>query len=171
MPLLTFPPGRRRLTPCLLPRAASRFSLTSRRRALHAFDPPDLHLRQPAQDVIALAPRPCVTPGDVAQEEIARAKASGLQVAFGDMAVGKEAGLFALAVAGEEEETSRAGAAGEGDGGGRAGETAFAGVTFEEEAAYRQGAAGGGGMGDMEEPPVEGGFLEERDSDSDDDIL
>lgn len=139
------------------------------RRALHAFDPPDLHLRQPSQDTITLAPRPCVTPGDVAQEEIAQAKASGLQVAFGSMNVGKEAGLFSVAVAGVEEDTSAL-ARGR-DGGGLAGETSLSGVAFEEEAVYLQAAAMEGRMSDREEQPMDGRFLEESDSDSDDDVL
>ena len=74
------------------------------RRSLHKFDPPDLasRLSQASNSNITLAPRPCVTDQDKVQEEIAQAKASGLQVAFDSMKVGKEAGLFALKVADED---------------------------------------------------------------------
>ena len=62
------------------------------RRSLHKFDPPDLasKLAQATSKNITLAPRPCVTDQDKVQEEIAQAKASGLQVAFDSMNVGKE---------------------------------------------------------------------------------
>ena len=74
------------------------------RRSLHKFDPPDLasRLSQASNSNITLAPRPCVTDQDKVQEEIAQAKASGLQVAFDSMKVGKEVGLFALKVADED---------------------------------------------------------------------
>ncbi len=74
------------------------------RRSLHKFDPPDLasRLSQASSNKITLAPRPCVTEQDKVQEEIAQAKASGLQVAFDSMKVGKEAGLFTLKVADED---------------------------------------------------------------------
>jgi hypothetical protein len=74
------------------------------RRSLHKFDPPDLasRLSQASNSNITLAPRPCVTDQDKVQEEIAQAKASGLQVAFDSMKVGKEAGLFTLKVADED---------------------------------------------------------------------
>jgi len=142
------------------------------RRSLHKYDPLDLHLRQPSQDTITLAPRPCVTDADKAQEEIAQAKASGLQVAFGSMGVGKFAGLFSSNVAGEENGLpSRDGAVGVG-GLGDAAMGAAGGKTeempFDEEAAYQQTMEGG--IGDAEQP-MNGGFLEESDSDSDDDVL
>lgn len=128
------------------------------RRGLHKFDPPDLHLRQPAQNTITLAPRPCVTKDDKAQEEIAQAKASGLQVAFDSMNVGKEAGLFSFNVAGDDDGATA--------GGDKLEETTIGKSEekpFDEEAAYRQGGVEGG--------DPNGGFLEESDSDSDDDLL
>jgi len=131
------------------------------RRSLHKYDPPDLHLRQPAQNTITLAPRPCVTGEDKAQEEIAQAKASGLQVAFGSMNVGNEAGMFSVGVADEETNALANGTAL-----GSAGKTEA--MPFEEEAAYRQTTAGGSG-GEAER--MDGGFLEDSDSDSDDDVL
>ncbi|KAL7437755.1 hypothetical protein ACHAXM_005824 [Skeletonema potamos] len=123
------------------------------RRSLHKFDPPDLACRQSkASDTkITLAPRPCVTDKDKVQEEIAQAKASGLQVAFDSMNVGKVAGLFSLKVAAEddvddnnehEKDSSKAGD-----------------ELFDEEAAYQTS------MNDS-------GFLEQGfESDSDDDLL
>ncbi len=122
------------------------------RRSLHKFDPPDLasRLSQASNTQITLAPRPCVTEQDKVQEEIAQAKASGLQVAFDSMKVGKEAGLFTLKVADEdgvadcnehEKESSRADD-----------------ELFDEEAAYQT-------MNDSE-------FLEQGcEIDSDDDLL
>ena len=124
------------------------------RRSLHKFDPPDLasRLSQASNPNITLAPRPCATDQDKVQEEIAQAKASGLQVAFDSMKVGKEAGLFTLKVADE-------------DGGGgechehekdfsKAGDE-----LFDEEAAYQTS------MNDS-------GFLEQDcEIDSDDDLL
>eukprot|EP00578_Thalassiosira_sp_NH16_P007305 CAMPEP_0181105798 /NCGR_PEP_ID=MMETSP1071-20121207/16182_1 /TAXON_ID=35127 /ORGANISM="Thalassiosira sp., Strain NH16" /LENGTH=379 /DNA_ID=CAMNT_0023189145 /DNA_START=37 /DNA_END=1177 /DNA_ORIENTATION=- len=112
------------------------------RRELHRFDPPDLHLRQPAQTTITLAPRPCVTDADRQEEEITQAKAAGLQVAFGSMNVGMMAGMFATRVADDEDEMARPGDV---DGG--------AAATGVDEGA-------------------DGGFLEEGcDTDSDDDLL
>jgi hypothetical protein len=100
---------------------------------------------------ITLAPRPCVTDKDKVEEEIAQAKASGLQVAFDSMNVGKVAGLFSLKVAAEdgvddnnehEKDSSKAGD-----------------ELFDEEAAYQTS------MNDS-------GFLEQGfESDSDDDLL
>ncbi|KAL9189355.1 hypothetical protein ACHAXT_009030 [Thalassiosira profunda] len=124
------------------------------RRGLHKYDPPDLHLRQPAQDKITLAPRPCATEEDRQQEEIAMAKAAGLQVAFGGMSVGRN--FFGTEV-GEEEIVAAPSAEGE-LGEGKTEEEA----QFAEEAAYRR-ANEEAGMGD---------FLGEGcDEDSDDDIL
>ncbi|KAL3774984.1 hypothetical protein ACHAW5_007681 [Stephanodiscus triporus] len=135
------------------------------RRALHKYDPLDLHLRQPSQTTITLAPRPCVTEEDVQQEEIAQAKAMGLQVAFGSMNVGKEAAMFSINVAADEgmvNDDAR-------DTVGREGED-WAATTirtapktektsfFDEEAAYKQTLEGDIG-------------LEECDSDSDNDLL
>lgn len=122
------------------------------RRSLHKFDPPDLasRLSQASNTQITLAPRPCVTEQDKVQEEIAQAQASGLQVAFDSMKVGKEAGLFTLKVADEdgvvdcnehEKDSSRADD-----------------ELFDEEAAYQT-------MNDS-------GFLEKGcEVDSDDDLL
>ncbi|KAL7452896.1 hypothetical protein ACHAWC_004609 [Mediolabrus comicus] len=125
------------------------------RRALHKFDPPDLASRQSgaSNKAITLAPRPCATEQDKVQEEIAQAKASGLQVAFDSMIVGKEAGLFSLKVATEDdgvvedrnEEQNDLSKVGD--------------ELFDEEAAYQTG------MNDS-------GFLEQGcESDSDDDLL
>jgi len=140
------------------------FRAKRRRRALHKYDPPDLHLRRPAQDAITLAPRPCATEEDRQQEEIARAKASGLQVAFGSMSVGREAGMFSFDVAADERADAGLNGASAPGGGGDADAEAAGSKTgevpFEEEAAYRQMAS------------ADGGFLEEGcDSDSDDDLL
>lgn len=130
------------------------YIITYRRRSLHKFDPQDLHLRQPAQNTITLAPRPYVTQEDKQQEEIAQAKASGLQVAFGSMGVGKEANMFSINVAGDEETATAA----ENDGNKREDESKM-GAAFDEEAAYQQSMDGGIGL----EKEVE--------SDSDDDLL
>ena len=116
-----------------------------RRRALHKYDPADLHLRQPAQNTITLAPKPIMNEEDKQNEEIIKAKASGLQVAFGTMAVGEEAGMFSFNVSGEEETKANA------DG--------YEGNAFDEEAAYRQNMGAGIGL----EADIE--------SDSDDDLL
>lgn len=133
---------------------------------MHKYDPLDLHLRQPSQTTITLAPRPCVTEEDVQQEEIAQAKAMGLQVAFGSMNVGKEAAMFSINVAADEgmaNDDAR-------DSVGREGEDWAATINrtaapktgkmsfFDEEAAYQQTMEGGIG-------------LEECDSDSDNDLL
>ncbi|KAL7529879.1 hypothetical protein ACHAWF_003140 [Thalassiosira exigua] len=126
------------------------------RRSLHQYDPPDLHLRQPAQNKITLAPRPCANEEDRAQEELAQAKAAGLQVAFDVMNVGREAGMFSVGVATEE--------------GAATGESAKDGgaeeAPFDEEAAYRRAAEEGAEGGDAVT-----GFLDECESDSDDDLL
>jgi hypothetical protein len=123
------------------------------RRSLHKFDPPDLASRQSqaSNTKITLAPRPCVTDQDKVQEEIAQAKASGLQVAFHSMNVGKEAGLFSLKVAAED---------GDGDTNEHEKDSSKAGdELFDEEAAYQTS------MNDS-------GFLEQSfESDSDDDLL
>ena len=104
-----------------------------------------------------LAPRPCVTEEDRQQEEIAQAKASGLQVAFGSMNVGREAGMFSFNVAGGDDtnvdDLFKSDADANNDGGGKTEE-----VPFDEEAAYRQNMEGGIG-------------LDECESDSDDDLL
>ena len=143
----------------------SSYLCSLRRRALHKFDPPDLHLRQPAQTTITLAPRPCVTAEDKQQEEIAQAKASGLQVAFGSMAVGKEAAMFSINVAADEETGTMTmnGDGGINDmrgGGGVGGKSEE--LPFDEEAAYQQN--------NMEEG-FGIGLEEECESDSDDDLL
>ncbi len=129
-----------------------------RRRALHKYDPIDLHLRQPSQTNITLAPRPCITEEDVQEEEIAQAKATGLQVAFGSMNVGNLAPMFSINVAAEE-------GVGNNNAGilvGREGEAAIMKTEemalFDEEAAYQQIMEGGIG-------------LDECDSDSDNDLL
>jgi len=138
------------------------------RRALHKFDPPDLHLRQPSQDTITLAPRPCATEEDKAQEEIAQAKAAGLQVAFGSMNVGKEAGMFSFGVAAEENVASSSammnGALDELTGGASSAAGASKEILFDEEAAYQKNIG-------EDDQKLDGGFLEESDSDSDDDLL
>lgn len=122
------------------------------RRSLHKFDPPDLasRLSQASNSIITLAPRPCVTDQDKVQEEIAQAKASGLQVAFDSMKVGKEAGLFALKVADED------GGGGKCDEHGK--DSSKAGEDlFDEEAAYQK---------------TNSEFLEQEcEIDSDDDLL
>jgi len=123
------------------------------RRSLHKFDPPDLasRLSQASNIKITLAPRPCVTDQDKVQEEIAQAKASGLQVAFDSMNVGKEAGLFSLKVAAED---------GDGDCNEHEKDSSKAGEElFDEEAAYQTSM-------------IDSGFLEQGcESDSDDDLL
>lgn len=125
------------------------------RRALHKFDPPDLASRQSeaSNKAITLAPRPCATEQDKVQEEIAQAKASGLQVAFDSMIVGKEAGLFSLKVATEDDGVAEDRNEEQND---------FSKVgdeLFDEEAAYQTC------MNDS-------GFLEQGcESDSDDDLL
>ena len=58
------------------------------RRALHTFDPPDLVVKK--DEGITLAPRPFMSRQE---EEVEQAKANGLQVAFGSMAVGKGFGV------------------------------------------------------------------------------
>ena len=143
----------------------------ARRRALHKYDPVDLHLRQPAQDTITLAPRPCITDDDKANEEIARAKAAGLQVAFGGMIVGKEAGMFSFGVANDDNGVVAGASSGGAAVGNKMEETM---PVFEEEAEYRQQQTMDGGcIDEAEEEQVDhGGFLEECcDSDSDDDLL
>lgn len=94
-------------------------------------------------------------------------------MAFGSMGVGKFAGLFSSNVAGEENglpsrDDGAAGVGGLGEvamgaAGGKTEET-----PFDEEAAYQQTMEGG--VGEAEQP-MNGGFLEESDSDSDDDVL
>ncbi len=129
-----------------------------RRRALHKYDPLDLHLRQPSQNTIKLAPRPCVTEEDVQAEEIAQAKATGLQVAFSSMNVGKLSSMFSINVAADEgmsnEDAGGAAVREGGDSGPKMEEMPL----FDEEAAYRETMEGGIGF-------------EESDSDSDDDLL
>ena len=113
-----------------------------------------------------------MTEEDEASEEIARAKAAGLQVAFGGMNVGRMAGMFSVGVAAEDDGDlglSHCDNAAGGDGvananvgGGKSEE-----VQFDEETAYRQTMMGG-----VEDEQKTGdGFLEESDSDSDDDLL
>lgn len=129
------------------------------RRSLHVFDPPDLASRKADSSnnkMITLAPRPCTTEQDKIQEEIAQAKASGLQVAFDSMIVGKEAALFSLKVAAAEEEGE------EGDDEINQRQKDFynpGDALFDEEEAYQTR------MNDS-------GFLEQAcESDSDDDLL
>lgn len=125
------------------------------RRALHKFDPPDLASRQSeaSNKAITLAPRPCATEQDKVQEEIAQAKASGLQVAFDSMIVGKEAGLFSLKVAAEDDVAVEDRNQEEND------LSKVGDELFDEEAAYQTN------MNDA-------GFLEQGcESDSDDDLL
>lgn len=134
-----------------------------RRRALHKYDPLDLHLRQPSQNTIKLAPRPCVTEGDVQAEEIAQAKATGLQVAFTSMNVGKLASMFSINVAADEGMSNDdAWGVAEREGGGWAMGTSGPKTEemplFDEEAAYQQTKERGIGF-------------EESDSDSDNDLL
>lgn len=129
------------------------FDALPRRRSLHKYDPPDLHLRQPSQDTITLAPRPCATEEDKAQEEIAQAKAAGLQLDFGSLNVGREAGMFSIGVAQGGDGANANDAAGKEEA-----------AHFEEEAAYQNAVDGGA-------PGEDSGFLEENDSDSDDDFL
>lgn len=131
---------------------------TNRRRSLHKFDPPDLTTRQlaTANKSITLAPRPTDNEEDRVAEEIAQAKASGLQVAFGALAVEKGGfgGLFSVGVATDEDSGERVG---------NGEETKSA--ELDEEAAYQQTM-----IGLEEEGPNDGGFLEEE-CDSDEDIL
>ncbi|EED95237.1 hypothetical protein THAPSDRAFT_268247 [Thalassiosira pseudonana CCMP1335] len=128
------------------------------RRSLHKFDPPDLTTRQlaTANKSITLAPRPTDNEEDRVAEEIAQAKASGLQVAFGALAVEKGGfgGLFSVGVATDEDCGERVG---------NGEETKSA--ELDEEAAYQQTM-----LGLEEEGPNDGGFLEEE-CDSDEDIL
>jgi hypothetical protein len=144
--------------------------LQKRRRALHQYDPVDL---QPSsQTTITLAPRPCSTKEDVQEEEIAQAKASGLQVAFGSMNVGEEARLFSMKVANDDnnfEEIMMKMNVGACDGCGMEdnNENGQEGTMnevshFDEEAAYQKAMMMGGG---------DTGLLDECESDSDDDIL
>lgn len=128
-----------------------------RRRALHKFDPPDLASKEAAaKSNITLAPRACMTEEDAQQEEIAQAKASGLQVAFGAISVGREGGMFSFNVGGtddgdlfardnDREERNQPAA------------------ELDEEAAYNGAVVGKNTM--------DAGFLDQDDSDSDDDIL
>jgi hypothetical protein len=103
-----------------------------------------------------------MTKDDVQEEQIVQAKASGLQVAFGSMHVGKEASMFAFNVAAEEEkgrvnDNTACDTEVDGDGGTRGSKTEET-MLFDEEAAYQQ--------------TMDGGFgLEECDSDSDNDLL
>ncbi len=158
--------------------------LGNRRRALHQYDPADLHLRQqqPSSTSITLAPRPCSTEEDVQSEEIAQAKASGLQVAFGSMNVGEEARLFATKVAPDDNDNEvmmmimkmknadacirRSGGGGGIDDIHDNGQTSTMNDVsyFDEEAAYQKAMMIGGAGGDAD-------LLEECESDSDDDIL
>ncbi len=130
---------------------------------MHKYDPVDLHLRQPSQTTITLAPRLCVTEEDVQEEEIVQAKAAGLQVAFGSMGVGNEAAMFSVNVAAEEGVANN----NVGNLAQREGEAAkkMTGefkmremALFDEEAAYQQIMQGTLG-------------LDECDSDSDSDLL
>ena len=128
-----------------------------RRRALHKFDPPDLASKEAAaKSNITLAPRACMTEEDAQQEEIAQAKASGLQVAFGAISVGREGGMFSFNVGGtddgdlfardnDREERNQPAA------------------ELDEEAAYNGAVVG--------KNTLDAGFLDQDDSDSDDDIL
>ena len=127
------------------------------RRSMHKFDPPDLASRlsqAESNKKITLAPRPCVTDQDKAQEEIAHAKASGLQVAFDSMKVGKEAGLFSLKVAADDD--------GKGENKNEHDQDSSKAVgdeLFDEETAYQMSKN-------------DSGFLEQGcESDSDDDLL
>jgi hypothetical protein len=70
------------------------------RRALHTFDPPDLGGKK--DEGIVLAPRPYMTKRE---EEMEQAKANGLQVAFGSMAVGT--GGFGVKVGESEVDVGR----------------------------------------------------------------
>ena len=130
---------------------------------MHNYDPLDLHLRQPSQHTIKLAPRPCVTKEDVQAEEIAQAKATGLQVAFSSMNVGKLASMFSINVAADEgmPNDDAWGVTGK-EGGewamGTSGLKTEEMSLFDEEAAYQQTMQGGTGF-------------EESDSDSDNDLL
>ena len=123
------------------------------RRSLHKFDPPDLasKLAQATSKNITLAPRPCITDQDKVQEEIAQAKASGLQVAFDSMNVGKEAAMFSLKIADNDH--------GEGGNNGIDTSNNTGDILFDEEAAYQANM-------------TDSGFLEQGcESDSDDDLL
>ena len=130
---------------------------------MHKHDPIDLHLRQPSQTTITLTPRPCVTEDDVQEEEIAQAKAMGLQVAFGSMNVGNLAAMFSINVAADEgvainnagDLNEREGEAATMKKGGLKTEEM---AVFDEEAAYQQIMEGGIG-------------LDNCDSDSDNDFL
>jgi hypothetical protein len=130
---------------------------------LHKHDPIDLHLRQPSQTTITLTPRPCVTEDDVQEEEIAQAKAMGLQVAFGSMNVGNLAAMFSINVAADEgvainnagDLNEREGEAATMKKGGLKTEEM---AVFDEEAAYQQIMERGIG-------------LDNCDSDSDNDFL
>jgi hypothetical protein len=142
---------------------------------LHQYDPVDL---QPSssQTTITLAPRPCSTKEDVQAEEIAQAKASGLQVAFGSMNVGEEARLFSMKVANDDNDyevmmmkmNAADGGGGEMEDNNQKGHEGTMNEMsyFDEEAAYQKAMmmGGGGGGGDA-------GLLDECESDSDDDIL
>ncbi len=130
---------------------------------MHKHDPIDLHLRQPSQTTITLTPRPCVTEDDVQEEEIAQAKAMGLQVAFGSMNVGNLAAMFSINVAADEgvainnagDLNEREGEAATMKKGGLKTEEM---AVFDEEAAYQQIMERGIG-------------LDNCDSDSDNDFL
>ena len=100
------------------------------------------------------------------REEIAQAKAMGLQVAFGSMNVGKEAAKFSISVAADEgmaNDDAGYSVGREGEDWARtmirtAGPKTEKMSCFDEEAAYQQTIEGGIG-------------LEECDSDSDNDLL
>lgn len=153
----------------------------NRRRALHQYDPADQLRQQPSSASITLVPRPCSTEEDVQAEEIAQAKASGLQVAFGSMNVGQEARLFSMKVAPDDDNDNElmmmmknsgaSGASGVKDNNdnGQVETMTNDMKYFDEEAAYQRAmmiGGGGGGGGD-----AYANFLEECESDSDDDIL
>ena len=118
------------------------------RRALHKFDPPGMVDGGDRSGVITLAPRPYLTQQE---EEIAQAKANGLQVAFGNMLVDRECRGFGVRV-GEMDE-----------GEGEAVSETMEKSELEEEDAYRN-------LLWREEEEGEKDFLEE-DCDSDDDVL
>ena len=114
-----------------------------------------------------------MTEEDEASEEIARAKAAGLQVAFGGMNVGRMAGMFSVGVAAEDDGDLMGlshcdnAAGGDGTANANVGVGKSEEVQFDEETAYRQTMMGG-----VEDEQKTGdGFLEESDSDSDDDLL
>ncbi|KAL3801843.1 hypothetical protein HJC23_001239 [Cyclotella cryptica] len=113
------------------------------RRALHKFDPPGMIDGGDKGEGITLAPRPYLTQQE---EEIAQAKATGLQVAFGNMVVDRECRGFGVRVGESDEAVNESGGKEE----------------LEEEQAYRALL--------WREEEGEKDFLEE-DCDSDDDVL